>query len=825
MKTLTEKDELAEAIKGGGTTHQPNTSNGFANSPGLSPVSTNQLLENLAPVLNIPSGDATQYQQHMQRAFLQSAMVQNLQIQQQLLAQNQALQTLLSQQETSPKQGQSSSQSHITSRKQSSDKSRKASSDSNNSHIPPPPPPPMPPPPEFHDPLEQRPFLDPYGRAKTVRIGKWRWPPPKDGISGEVDENFMQFKLRQNQRKTTPQSQISMDSSPNGSSAQVDWDEFEVENVVVKATSTPQAKYNQNETIIQTTAQVTKASRRSFDIGADRPAPGSVGKLKLSSEMRQRLEQVTAGHSVRSSTSNTSEQRTPAKLEDARKMMLQQQLSGSGHFMANADKLDGNEKPSVRTQIQRMEASKRPPPPPWPMMPPAPNVPAPPPPVRPPTTAAPKPANSTQQQNQQELPAFYQRQERDTFGIHQVQQNWNGSEISKDTYDSWGRAEAAKLDMVYEMNYKKEIKMDRGRSRSRSRSRDREHFSESVWDRNEVEGPPSTGSDRERVKEQEKRERMMEMKQVERERESQKVYQPAAPKSSMYEREKDKPVKKTSQTHERATFKTHMNQRMERERKSSASTMVTQNSENNDDLNWQSGSIAVPVPVPPSLKSPAAACLTYNRVPWKLRVRKEIFRPNEPIGPPAALDLLFAQICYDVFGTLPCLRIAPQERRNALNLLSGHGVTAENIKSSVRAIVKRHLVDMARSWPLYFARLFIVNASPQLPEVSILAVSHSGVYLARRDNDYISVIHSVPYAELSGATTLPRPASLQLNLKNGSRVILHAHRAFAIQQMIQAFCQEYKQVSSCYMYFYCTYTVDGNYYSKLTSGNFNSYSL
>lgn len=46
------------------------------------------------------------------------------------------------------------------------------SSSSNNKGVPPPPP--MPPPLESHDPSESRPFLDPYGRAKTVRIGKWR---------------------------------------------------------------------------------------------------------------------------------------------------------------------------------------------------------------------------------------------------------------------------------------------------------------------------------------------------------------------------------------------------------------------------------------------------------------------------------------------------------------------------------------------------------------------------------------------------------------------------------------------------------------------------
>lgn len=55
-------------------------------------------------------------------------------------------------------------------------KNRKSSSEGpaniNNKGVPPPPP--MPPPLESHDPSESRPFIDPYGRAKTVRIGKWR---------------------------------------------------------------------------------------------------------------------------------------------------------------------------------------------------------------------------------------------------------------------------------------------------------------------------------------------------------------------------------------------------------------------------------------------------------------------------------------------------------------------------------------------------------------------------------------------------------------------------------------------------------------------------
>lgn len=150
--------------------------------------------------------------------------------------------------------------------------------------------------------------------------------------------------------------------------------------------------------------------------------------------MRQRLEQVTAGHSVRSTTSNKSELPAPVKLDEARRMMLEQQLG-------------------VRNQIQKMETGKVQ----KPFMPP-PSIPAPPPPIRP------------NQNNKEKIPSFFvQKQERDTFGV-------------KDFNESWDRAEAAKLDAMYDSN-----------RRSRSRSRERENFSESVWDRTEVEGPPSNG--------------------------------------------------------------------------------------------------------------------------------------------------------------------------------------------------------------------------------------------------------------------------------------------------------------------------------------------
>jgi myosin-15 len=301
--------------------------------------------------------------------------------------------------------------------------------------------------------------------------------------------------------------------------------------------------------------------------------------------------------------------------------------------------------------------------------------------------------------------------------------------------------------------------------------------------------------------------RQSEMTQIQRERESNMVYQPKTDKKSSAA---------SAMSNEKATFKSHMfsqksAQDKEKDRKTSASTVPSSQFMNNNSKDKQNGfnhsanddmdmiiddfaQPSIPKPIlAPMLKSPAS-CLTYNnRVGWKLRVKKEVFRPNENVGPPVILDLLFAQIVTDISG--PCLRITQKEKRQALSLLSSHGVNLENLKGQVRNIVKRQLVDMARTWPLYFSRLFIVNGSPQFPDVSILAVHQTGIFLGRKENDSLVVLKPILFTDLQNAITLPRPQALQLNLKNGNRYALHASRAQAIQNMIQSFLQEFKLVS------------------------------
>jgi myosin-15 len=253
-------------------------------------------------------------------------------------------------------------------------------------------------------------------------------------------------------------------------------------------------------------------------------------------------------------------------------------------------------------------------------------------------------------------------------------------------------------------------------------------------------------------------------------------------------------------------------QEREKERKTSSSNapmmkehMNGMNGKSNDDMEFIVDDFAqqsIPKPVPaPMMKGPAS-CLTYNnRVGWKLRVKKEVFRPNEQIGPPIILDLLFAQITTDLNS--PCLRLSIKEKRQAMSLLNSHGLNnLDNVnggKVQIRNIVKRQLVDMARTWPLYFSRLFIVNGSPQFPDVSILAVHQSGIYLGRKESDNFVVLKPILYNDLQNAITLPRPQALQLNLRNGNRYALHASRAQAIQNMIQSFLQEFKLVSEIFL--------------------------
>ncbi|XP_060523322.1 unconventional myosin-XV [Cylas formicarius] len=837
IKDLTEKQNLLEAIKGGGSTqNEAGTSNYNLVSPAplmMPLLSPNQ--EGFVPVFNVPgvglngvpqnNTDLANYQQNLQRAFLQSAMAQNIQIQQQLLAQNQALQQLLTQnvntndvnvkvtetiqttvkaqvhRSQSPSRKFSFKSSASSANRKSSSpsvsssefKSRKASSDSNQSMnirsgIPAPPP--LPPPIDEVDPSESRPFMDPYGRAKTVRIGKWRWPPPKDGSSNENGEDFMHFKMRQHQRKVTPTSKeaVSINGSVSmKSETAAEWEEIEFEPVV-----------KETERLARTN------SKKAFEIGAARPSPGSIGKIKLSSEMRQRLELVTSNHSVRSSSGKEKPSRSVNKLEDTRKMMLEQQLAGRWDD-GSTDNVSGKSSPEMSPQVLRntnksptqqswTSSNWKPGPPPPPIgpnsLPPAPAGPAPSPPstrhTQPPPPVEPVKESfkthrdfiiQTQDREHQNRESSFmaQRQDRDTFGVHQnrtmnsskrnsFSANWEVQSSLAETQDdtSWAKDDTDKHD---------------GRT-----SRD-------SWDLGDSSAITSVGH--------------------------------RSVSERWEERKYDKNSKTASkESGERPTFRTHQLSKSAREREkkhSVASTAMTDKTDRHEVQEWPEFMRPIQTPPskspvngrhtpnepdePPSPKSPgrllplgSSAYVTYNRVAWLLRVRKEFFSPSEPLGPLTALHLIFCQIVGDVYGLTPCIRLTPNEKRAGVNMLSGYGVTAENYNTSHRANVKRNVIELARTWPLYFARLFPVSGAAQLSEVQLVAVSHWGVHLVKRDQNHLQVIRSFALNEITSCTA-PRPTAVSLDGPQG-RISLHTPRAQQLSEMVSKFCAEFRKVQA-----------------------------
>ncbi|KAG8264185.1 Belongs to the TRAFAC class myosin-kinesin ATPase super [Homalodisca vitripennis] len=606
-----------------------------------------------------PQGDPNvlAYQANLHRAFLQSAMAQNFQIQQQLLAQNQALQQLLQQQaqtpplpETppqpwvgSPPKGRPAPAQVTTTKAQvhrsgsphsaftnvlSELKSRKSSVDSVNIKSVVPPPPPMPPPPELGDPSEVRPFMDPYGRAKTVRIGKWRWPPPKD----DNDTSFLQFKLKQRRKHSQELNEVD---------GGVEWEEFEIPEQA-PVTSTPVAK------------PVEQQQQKSA-IKTPKPSVGSVGKLRISSEMKYKLEMVTANHSLRSTTK--SNQRPPAphitphltspgpaKIDTDRKLLLQQQLAGrwgsvesvEPRAVTKEDRSDVQQTNIVRSQVERMDKT------------PVSGVRPPPPPVTP--HQHPPPSRSS---------SFYSHS-----NMAPIQP------VTRDVYDQ----------SMFTV------------STSHSDAVDMEESSEFL------------------------------------------------------------------------------------------------------------GTVSDPVPIVPSppettpatkLHPPStAAHFTYNRVAWKLNVRKEVFSPKETVSSPLVLHLLFCQIVND------CLhkqtpRINREERNEMMQLLERFGVTAANYQSDKhKASTKRAVLDMARHWLTYFARIFPITGGNHYPDVQMLAVSHLGIRLARQEGTHLRVIHTISLEEIADTMVSKGGGSIQLVLSSGERFPLYTPRARQLDAMLGAFTRE-----------------------------------
>ena len=170
--------------------------------------------------------------------------------------------------------------------------------------------------------------LDAYGRAKTVRIGKWRWPPPKED-GDALAEGFFEFKMRKMKQKEgfLDQSDPKNESLETSEEIQrLDWDDNEEFNKGLK-----RSQSKDSFTIMEDSNDGPREILESPVANN-----GTVGKLKISSEMKEKLE--AAMGSRKSSVRETGKERgsleglddSVKKLNENRKMILQQKLGGGG---------------------------------------------------------------------------------------------------------------------------------------------------------------------------------------------------------------------------------------------------------------------------------------------------------------------------------------------------------------------------------------------------------------------------------------------------------------------------------------------------------------
>ena len=335
-----------------------------------------------------------------QQAFLQNAVAQNMQIQQQLMMQNQALNQMLTQTSSvrisadkslsprpdqSPTRSQQKPQQPVPVYFGMTEAHRRASESQLNAALPS----------DHYEPKlmsktepntprhsttvpPQAPTLsalDAYGRAKTVRIGKWRWPPAKEDLEANA-EGFFEFKMRKMKHKDGSGQNDAMHDSfddPSDEIQGLDWGDNEEFNKGLKRSQ------SKDSFTIMEDSQDTGAARDRLESPVAQS--GNVGKLKISSEMKEKLE--AAMGSRKSSVRESGRERTGLegingeqsvkKLNENRKMILEQKLGGGklkkwenvDHELHHKSVDESNSRKSSHTS----QSGQIPPPPPPPIAP------------------------------------------------------------------------------------------------------------------------------------------------------------------------------------------------------------------------------------------------------------------------------------------------------------------------------------------------------------------------------------------------------------------------------------------------------------------------
>ncbi|XP_061520028.1 unconventional myosin-XV [Phycodurus eques] len=181
---------------------------------------------------------------------------------------------------------------------------------------------------------------------------------------------------------------------------------------------------------------------------------------------------------------------------------------------------------------------------------------------------------------------------------------------------------------------------------------------------------------------------------------------------------------------------------------------------------------------------------SYNVMPGKLFLRKEVFYPKDMFNQPYILNLLYEQIMRDTYSE-NCVRINREEIRKMKDLLA-------NLKLGTMSTIpddnmKKRIVIAARdNWENYFSRLFPIKSDSG--DAQILGVCHRGFRLLRMVAasgivpKHLRLLRSYSFAELL-SVELCGTNQVQLELMN-ENLQLHSSRAPQIIAMVQFFLKE-----------------------------------
>ncbi|XP_076448222.1 unconventional myosin-XV-like isoform X2 [Babylonia areolata] len=184
--------------------------------------------------------------------------------------------------------------------------------------------------------------------------------------------------------------------------------------------------------------------------------------------------------------------------------------------------------------------------------------------------------------------------------------------------------------------------------------------------------------------------------------------------------------------------------------------------------------------------------LMYNRVPWILHLRKEVFWPSERVENLVVRHLIYCQVVHDVYNNA-CVRLTKDQRVKMKSMLEGYGVNSTNyLTKELNGQMKKIIIDTAKEWPVYFCRLFPVASEGEYAQVRYLGVSHAGLRLTTREktlvDDHLSVMEDIRFEDVVDMM-LPNATTVQLNLRTKT-LLFQTPRAVQLKDMVDRFCQE-----------------------------------